>query len=193
MAKPKPSAKSEQGYCKAVIRDATKTYSGRMLMKRTILVLASMLVVFVAVFAVLVLRPVRKVKAGHHGCSVRTLMGDYGWTEFGSDVEEGTPTYFWTTTALVHFDGTGIFSASDVWEVDDGVSDGPLTATGTYTVNSDCTMTITYLSDGQTYYDHGVIVDAKGGEVIASEYGPTPPSDYATTGHVDIKKIADSD
>jgi hypothetical protein len=37
-----------------------------------------------------------------------------------------------------------------------------------------------------------VIVDANGSEVIADEYGPqTGPN--MTTGHVDIKKVPDSD
>ena len=74
----------------AVISDATKAYPRRMLMKRTIFGLATVLVVFLTVLAVLVVHPVRTVKA-HHGCSDRTLMGDYGWTEFGSDKEYPDP------------------------------------------------------------------------------------------------------
>jgi hypothetical protein len=161
-------------------------------MKRTIFGLAAILVVCLAVFAVLAVHPLRTVKA-HHGCSPHTLLGDYGWTEFGSDVEESTPTTFWTATALAHFDGNGNFSLSDYKEVDDGVPNGPLSTTGTYTVNSNCTMTITYAFESFTYNNNGVIVGANGDEVIASEFGPAPPSDEATTGHVTIKKIGDSD
>jgi hypothetical protein len=116
-------------------------------------------------------------------------MGDYGWSEFGSDVEDSpTPTNFWTTTALVHFDGNGNFSLSNTWEVDDGVSSGPFTGAGTYTVNPNCTMTITYTQESETYNDNGVIVGAVGEEVITSEYGPAS-GEYQTTGHVDMKKI----
>jgi uncharacterized membrane protein len=61
-----------------------------MWMKRTIFVLASILVVLVALIAVLVVRPVRKVKA-QTGCSNRTLMGNYGWTEFGTEFEYTPP------------------------------------------------------------------------------------------------------
>jgi len=43
-------------------------------MKRTTFVIVTMLVVFVAVFSVLVLRPVTKVKASV-GCSNATLIG----------------------------------------------------------------------------------------------------------------------
>jgi hypothetical protein len=115
-------------------------------MKRTIFILATMLVVCLTVLAVLVLHPVRKVKADH-GCSLHTLMGNYGWTEFGSDVEDTTPTYFWTAIELVHFDGNGNFSIREGYEVDDGVNSGSYTGTGRYTVNSDCTMTICYTID----------------------------------------------
>ena len=59
-------------------------------MKRTIFGLATILLVFLTVLAVLVVHPSRKVKA-HRGCSDRTLMGDYGWTEFGTEFEYTPP------------------------------------------------------------------------------------------------------
>jgi hypothetical protein len=145
-----------------------------------------MLVVFAAVIAVLVVRPVRTVKA-QPGCSNRTLMGNYGWTEFGHEPEsEGTP--FWTMVGLVQFDGNGNFSGSNIYYIENGTPDpaNPSSVTGgTYTVNSNCAVTITYSWEGETYTDHGLIVDAVGGEVIADEYS----SDNDTTGHVDVKKI----
>jgi hypothetical protein len=154
-------------------------------MKRTILRLASALVVFAAVLAVVAVHPFRTVKA-HHGCSARTLVGDYGWTEFGLEPETtGVP--FWSSTALVHFDGNGNFTGSDVYYVEDGALDGPSTEAGTYTVNSACTVTISYTWESESYTDHGVIVGSNGSEVIAEE--SSDGSD--TTGHVDIKQIAD--
>jgi hypothetical protein len=164
-----------------------------MLMKRTIFVLASILVVFAALLAVLVVRPVRTVKA-QTGCSNRTLMGNYGWTEFGYDPED-TPASFWTGVELVHFDGNGSFSGSQTYYIENGVPDptnGTASISGTYTVNPDCAIQITYTWEGDTYYDHGLIVDAIGGEVIADEYGPQSGPNM-TTGHVDIKKIWGSD
>jgi hypothetical protein len=164
-----------------------------MLMKRTIFGLATILVVFLTVLAVLVVHPSRKVKA-HRGCSDRTLMGDYGWTEFGTEFEYSPP-QFWTQVALVHFDGNGTFTAGEAYDILNGVPDannGTGSATGTYTVNPNCTIQITYTWDSDTYYEHGVVVDANGSEVIADEYGPqTGPN--MTTGHVDMKKVADSD
>ena len=162
-------------------------------MKRAIFVLASILVVLVVLIAVLVVRPLRKVKA-QTGCSNRTLMGNYGWTEFGTEFEY-TPPEFWTFSALVHFDGNGKFTGSESYYIENGAPD-PLNGTsgsdsaGTYTVNSNCTVTITYTWAGDTYSDHGVVVGANGSEVIADEYDETTSD---TTGHVDMMKVADSD
>ena len=159
-------------------------------MKRTIFGLATMLVVFLTILVVLVVRPSRTVKA-HRGCSDRTLMGEYGWSEFGYEPEL-TPNDFWTATAFVNFDGQGTFSGSNVYSIDSGTPDphNPSEMTGgTYTVSSNCTVTITYTWEGDIYTDHGVVVGADGSEVIANEYG----SGHDTTGHVDIKKIPDSD
>ena len=162
-------------------------------MKRTIFGLATILVVFLTVMAVLVVHPSRKVKA-HRGCSNRTLMGDYGWTDFGTEFEY-TPPEFWTDVGLVHFDGNGVFTGSNIYDIENGVPDPgnpSINTDGTYAVNPDCTVKITYTWESDTYTDHGVIVGANGSEVIADEYGPqTGPN--MTTGHVDMKKVADSD
>ena len=158
-------------------------------MKRTIFGLATILVVFLTVLAVLAVRPLRTVKA-HHGCSDRTLMGNYGWTEFGYE-PEGAPD-FWTAAGLVHFDGNGHFSSNDIYSIDNGTPDpnNPSSDTdGTYTVNSDCTIAITYTWESGTYTDHGVVVGADGSEVIANEYSGSND----TTGQVDIKKVPDLD
>ena len=102
------------------------------------------------------------------------------------------PPEFWTSVGLVHFDGNGNFTGSNIYDIENGVPDpgNPSSDTdGTYTVNSNCTVTITYTWEGGTYTDHGLVVDAIGGEVIAAEQG----SNSDTTGHVDIKKIWGSD
>ena len=160
-------------------------------MKRTIFGLATILLVFLTVLAVLVVHPSRKVKA-HRGCSNRTLMGDYGWTDFGTEFEY-TPPEFWTDVGLVHFDGNGVFTGSNIYDIENGVPDptnGTASVSGTYTVNSDCTVKLTYTWAGHTFSDHGVVGGANGSEVIADEYDETT-SDI--TGHLDIKKIGDSD
>jgi hypothetical protein len=155
-------------------------------MKRTIFGLVTLIAVCLTVFAVLAVHPLRTVKA-HHGCSNRTLLGNYGWTEFGYEPEE-SPNTFWTETALVNFDGQGNFTGSNVYEVDNGAfySLSPTSFTsGTYNVNSNCTVSITYTWESNVYTDQGVVVGSEGSEVVASEQGPD------TTGHLDIKKISD--
>jgi hypothetical protein len=129
-------------------------------MKRTIFVLATLLVVFVTAFAVLVLRPVRRVKA-NPGCSNGTLMGSYGVTVSGFD-EADVP---WTYSALFNLDGNGGLSATEAYTIKFFTLSAPGAEnfTGaTYTVNSDCSMTFTI---GNTV-GQGVIVKASGGEVV---------------------------
>jgi len=134
------------------------------MMKRTIFALATILVVFVAVFAALVLRPVPKVKA-HRGCSNRTLMGNYGFNGFGFN--SGEPA---TLEGLLNFDGNGNLSGSSFYAVVNGTPDpgNPNSFTGaTYTVNSDCTMTANGISMfSATVTAYGVVV---GGSEITGD------------------------
>jgi hypothetical protein len=103
-----------------------------------------------------------------------------------------TPNDFWTATAHVNFDGQGTFSGRSVYSINNGAPDpdNPSEMTGgTYTVSSDCTVTLTYTWEGAIYTDHGVVVGADGSEVIANEYG----SGLNTTGHLEVKKVGDAD
>jgi hypothetical protein len=152
-------------------------------MKRTILALATVLVVFVAVFAALVLRPVPKVKA-HRGCSNRTLMGTYGFN--GSGFNSGDPA---TLEGLLHFDGNGNLSGSSFYAIVNGVPDpgNPNSFTGaTYTVNSDCTMTANGISIfSATVTGYAVVVGADGSEIT----GDLQSSNSNTTATFDAKKV----
>ena len=157
-------------------------------MKRTIFGLTTAVVVFLTVLAVFAVRPLRTVKA-HHGCSNGTLMGNYGWTEFGYE-PENDPVDSWTATALLHFDGHGNLTGTNVYSVNNGVLGAVTDFTdASYVVSSDCTVTITYTWQSGTYTEHGVVVGADGSEVMASEYSAAND----TTGHVDIRKVGDSD
>ena len=156
-------------------------------MKRAVLGLATIFIVFLSVFAVFLVRPLRTAKA-NRGCSNRTVMGNYGWSEFGMEPEtKGTP--FWTMAGLAHFDGNGNFTGTQGYIVQSGVPTGPGATTGTYHVDSDCTITITYDFESETYTDDGVVVGPNGSEIMAAESS----SGSDTTGKVDIKKIADWD
>ena len=142
-------------------------------MKRTIFVLGTLLVVFVTVLAVLVLRPVPKVKA-QPGCSNGTLMGTYGVTVSGFNQADGP----WTVTLLLNFDGKGGLSGTEAYNITKftltGPSDNDFTG-ATYTVNQDCSMTFTI----GTTVGQGAIVRGAGGEVIGEVLVPsssTPPA-----------------
>jgi len=149
-------------------------------MKRTILVLASMLVVFVAV--------VPKVKA-HTGCSDAMLNGKYAL------VIPGTYDYYyaWDFSMLATFDGKGGFSGSSLNSVYyDALYYSPETFTGgTYTVNRDCTCTLTtptLTMVGNPVYFNGIIIGPDGDEVVGTLYSA---SDLAAT--FDAKRVAEAE
>jgi hypothetical protein len=163
--------------------DRIKIHLRRIPLKRTIFGLAILMLAFLIVSVVLVVRPVRTVKA-QLPCSDSTLRGNYAWTEFGYE-PENTPPEFWTANALVNFDGKGKVTWSHGWQVVNGAYVSPTNASfdGTYSVNPDCTLTISYILDTNSYVDHGVVVGAEGTEVVAVDQGPE------NTGQVDIKKV----
>ena len=161
-------------------------------MKRTIFGLATILVVFLTVFAVLVVHPLRTVKA-HHGCSVATLHGNYGVV--GSaffTIGPGTwmPANF---SVLVDFDGKGGFSGSSLNFIEGGNTSpdtAPSFTGGTYTVNSDCTCTLTTPPiAGDILVFYGIVVDTGGDEVAGNVYDTTEVGEITIT--FDAKKVAE--
>lgn len=155
-------------------------------MKRIIFALATILVVFVAVSAVLVLRPAPKVKA-HEGCSDRTLRGHYGLTASGF---YGSTSPFSPSSMVgsVTFDGNGNLSGA-VNLVGGGHIYGAASFSGaTYTVSPTCTITTSEIDLYGTYLTlNGTVVDAvDGSEVITDMEAPTTQD---TTLTVDMKKI----
>ena len=155
-------------------------------MKRTIFVLLAIVVVFLTVFAVLVLRPVPKVKA-HQGCSNRTLVGDYGLVGSGFALVSGSNRPA-SMVGLLHFDGEGNLAGSNVYTVNNGSVSGPDTvpAGATYNVNTDCTMTMSFSA---SFGSHSVVVSANGSEVV----GDLENSGGTATGTIEIKKVPDGD
>jgi hypothetical protein len=153
-------------------------------MKRTIFVLLTILVVFVIVFAMLLVHPVRTVKAQQHGCSNRTLFGDYVMTASGQATKSSV-TLPASLVGLLHFEGNGDLTGSNFYLLGNGSLSGPDTLSGaSYDVNSDCTVTRTFESGWTT---NGVIVGGNGSEVIGEMI---PPNGLAT---VDIRKVSASD
>ena len=160
-------------------------------MKRTILVLVTMLVVFVALVAVLVLRPAAKVRA-HGGCSVASLRGNYGVVGSGSIAGGPAAWMPLNFSVLAHFDGNGGFSGSTLNFLEGGNTSSdvaPSFTGGTYTVNSDCTCTLTTSPiAGDTLIFYGIVVDTGGDEVVGNVYDSTEIGEIAAT--FDAKRVA---
>jgi len=75
-----------------------------------------------------------------HGCSNRTLKGEYGFSIDGT-ILAGTPNAFLLRgVAMTHFDGRGSLSQVD-FTTRNGAPLGPdwRAAVGTYDINADCT------------------------------------------------------
>jgi hypothetical protein len=131
-----------------------------------------MLAVFVAAAAVLVVRPVGKVKAST-SCSKASLKGNYSLVMTGN-YSDG---YAWDFSMLADFDGDGHLTGSDLFGVYDGenYNDGPKSFTGgTYTINSNCTCTLDIpanpIFDGEPVTLHGVVMSPTGSEVVGTGY-----------------------
>jgi len=163
-------------------------------MKRTIYMLSTLLVVFVAAFMVFGVRPAQKVRASQ-GCSNLSLHGNYQLVMEGSN--EGILTsYPWDFSMLANFDGTtgadelGGFSGSSVVGVYNGEPYyyGSFTG-GVYIVFSDCSVGI-YFPSGLAVFDdyqvHLAGVISADGEALGIGYSSF---DFPWTGSFDATKV----
>jgi len=165
-------------------------------MKRTLFGFGTLLVVFLVVFAVLAVHPARKVKGAPAPCSTSTLSGNYAWLETGFEPQEARPFHFppvppssWVESSIVTFDGSGGFSASNIYDIENGVPDSgnPSSVSGgTYSIDStSCALTINYTWEDINYTDHGVAL-ASGSGFTAVEQD----NKKETTGKVEGRLIA---
>jgi hypothetical protein len=140
-------------------------------MKRGNFVLATMLVVFVAVFTVIGVWPVPKVRAQSQFCADSSLNSSYGLVAQGNHGSNG-----WDLSMLANFNGSGTFAGSHVYAVRGGAtvpgSDGSFSS-GTYSVDADCKFTAK--TSGLQVFGHremyleGIAVRA-GNEVVGTWY-----------------------
>lgn len=118
------------------------------------------------------------------GCSLATLMGNYGFTSSGFTTPnhsvKGTEVPF-AVVGGGNFDGAGNFSINYTLAIRGGISQG-LTTSGTYTVNSDCTGTATFTAGAAAGTTEDMVVVGGGAEVFQII---TTPS---FTGTFDVKK-----
>ena len=146
-------------------------------MKQRIFVFSIMLAVFVAVAALLAVRPVSKVRAQSPPCTESSLTGSLGLWAPGNDGSNG-----WDLSMLATFDGSGTFTGSHVYAVRGGAtvpgSDGSFSS-GTYSVDADCRFTAR--SNGlEVFRNRELILQGtvvRGGyEVVGTWYSSNGPS-----------------
>ena len=123
-------------------------------------------------------RNVTAVRA-QSGCSNATLIGNYGFSFGGFQIEHGTqrsvPFY---GAGLSKFDGRGNVSATFTFGLNGNITtDEPYTAT--YTVNSDCTGSVT-ATPGSGGDNFAVAIVGGGAEVLAVDIstGETLTADF---------------
>ena len=168
-------------------------------MKRTIFALATLLVVFVTLFVLAVVHPVRRVRA-HQGCTEATLEGTYGLVATGWVlVAQAFPGNF---SMLVTFDGKGGFTGDQLNIIAFEAKPAPpglqlesgspfMNVTGTYTVNADCSYTFTIGNVPENPWNavitaYGVSVDTGGDEIMGNMYS----SLKNTTATFDAKRVS---
>ena len=115
------------------------------------------------------------------GCTEATLTGNYGFSFSGFSTKKGlngklVPFY---GAGLLTFDGLGSVSGTFTYSLngEGGVSNNPYN--GSYTVNVDCTVSVTGTNGGDSF--NGVIVSG-GTEILATDI--TAPD----TVNIDFKK-----
>jgi len=141
-------------------------------MQRNIFVLATLLAVFVAAFALLAVRPVPKVRAEPTTCSNSTLNATLGLWAPGTIGSDG-----WNLSILATFDGAGRFSGSHLYGVHNGTtvpgSDESFSG-GSYIVNADCSFTA-ITNNLEVFGNRKLILNGSlvraGNELVGTWYG----------------------
>ena len=140
-------------------------------MKRRIFVLSISLAVFVAVSAVLAVRPVPKVRAEPPSCTDSSLKATLGLWAPGNQGSEG-----WDLSMLATFNPSGTFTGDHVYAVQGGAAvpgSGGSFSSGTYSVRADCSFTAN-VNDLEVFGNRelhleGIAVRA-GNEVVGTWY-----------------------
>ena len=121
-----------------------------------------------ALIATILLAPSALAQENLPTCTNRLLSGDYGFTIRGQKLAGPGPIGPQVGIAMAHFDGDGSFTQTDTVTIN-GVVVADFThpaASGTYTVNPDCTGTFTInFADGRPPVATAFVVVDNGNEI----------------------------
>jgi len=98
-------------------------------------------------------------------CSNSTIRGSYAYTIHGQVFLPNGPALLINGLARTTFDGEGNLTELDAISVNGNVAPGWVSNTGTYSVNPDCTGTIT-VTNGNQPLIHGQMIVAQSGNTI---------------------------
>lgn len=114
----------------------------------------------------------------HHRCGPWTLMGDYGVIISGTRPSgPNGPLELMVGTAIDTFNGDGTFSQID--NIHGAISGYPASAvdrpgSGTYTLNDNCTGTMTLTNEGAPTLTLSIVVVDEGQEIRIAVVSPQP-------------------
>ncbi|MGH8067875.1 MAG: hypothetical protein ACRERE_22145 [Candidatus Entotheonellia bacterium] len=117
---------------------------------------------------------VPRVQAAIPTCSLSTLRGSYGYTATGTIPNVGDL----AAVGILTSDGTGQVSGADTAAASIGVIE-QRTFRGTYTVNADCTGSLTLQFAALTFSGlttADIVIVDKGRKILGIQTTPTPPA-----------------
>jgi hypothetical protein len=152
-------------------------------MKRTLSVLVSLAILAALLLLTTISKQGVPVVYAQSGCTVATLTGPYavsapGFISPGASIKGAQVPL--AAVGVFVFDGTGNWSTTYTLAINGEIIPGVI-ASGTYSVNSDCTGAITYTAGGHTPNFNMVIIGG-GKEIFGIETTP------GFTGTFDAKK-----
>jgi hypothetical protein len=115
----------------------------------------------------------RRVRA-QSGCSVQTLTGSYSFTFRGGYIGDQFGDVFdYSESGRLVADANGGFSGTETVSNDESISRG-VQFNGPYTVNDDCTGTMTFKdNNGRTTANYDIVITGNGSKIEAIESDQT--------------------
>jgi hypothetical protein len=116
------------------------------------------------ILLVMVLAASSEVTAGGRECTDSTIKGSYAFTIHGQILTPGGPLVV-DGIAKTTFDGNGELTQLSAVAIDGNIPSTWSPSSGTYTVNSDCTGTMTLISTGQPTLHLAILVSQSGNHI----------------------------